>query len=153
MANPRNVLSLEGRISEDPSFIKTRKGVPFQVRFQMAVKRSYKNRKGEYDTDFIPVRMEGTGAKMELFQRLKRGDSIRVLGDVRQENFTDKKGIKINRMFVLAETFSWSQASPKSVKTDPKGRTETKPAYEPVSQPEMSGRDDEVVIDLRSLPF
>jgi single-strand DNA-binding protein len=49
-----NQFTLIGRVARDPQLQTTRDGISF-TRFTLAVRRSFKNQQGQYDTDFIQL--------------------------------------------------------------------------------------------------
>lgn len=49
-----NKVILMGRLTADPELRQTQSGIS-SCRFTVAVNRGYKNEKGEYDADFVPV--------------------------------------------------------------------------------------------------
>lgn len=51
----------------------------------LAVPRSYKNMNGEYDTDFIPVKVRETVAQKSL-EYIASGDIVGVRGRIESEN-------------------------------------------------------------------
>lgn len=68
-----NQTVLVGRLVDQPQ--KTEKG----ANLTLAVPRSFKNKNGEYETDFIPVRTFG-GVTENTCEYVKKGDLIGIKG-------------------------------------------------------------------------
>lgn len=63
----------------------------------IAIPRHYKNKAGEYDTDFVDVAIDGTLAKTTI-EYCKKGDIIGVKGSIKSEISND-----IRKMILVAE--------------------------------------------------
>ena len=61
------------------------------VEMTIAVKRDFKNKNGEYETDFINIDLYN-GAATFASSYCKKGDLVYVAGGVRQDKYTDKDG-------------------------------------------------------------
>ena len=74
-----NIISLVGRIARDLEITETENGKK-TLTVVVAVPREYKNLKGEYETDFIPVRI-GQGSMLETTKEYcLKGDLIGIKG-------------------------------------------------------------------------
>ena len=84
-----NNCAFYGRLTADPdiTYTNTNKVV---TKFNIAVTRSFKNKEGKYDADFIPcVAFDKRG---ELIgNSFGKGDKIIVMGEMRTETWQDKK--------------------------------------------------------------
>ena len=82
-----NQAVLVGRIVNDPELKDTEKGKVANI--TIAVPRSFKNANGEYDTDFIPVILNGSIATNTM-EYCKKGDVIGVKGRIQrfEKDFT-----------------------------------------------------------------
>lgn len=81
-----NRVDLTGRITKDPEVKVTQQSNTSICVFSIACRRSYKNSKGEYDTDFI--RCVAYGAKADFMKKyIHQGDLIGVGGAVRQYKY------------------------------------------------------------------
>lgn len=78
-----NMLTLVGRIVSDLEINETEKGNKIGV-LKLAVPRTFKNENGEYDTDFIPVILNGDIAK-NTAEYCKKGDMVGVKGKIQCE--------------------------------------------------------------------
>ena len=63
----------------------------------IVIQRHYKNEKGEYETDFVDVTIDGTPAKTTI-EYCKKGDIIGVKESIRSEISND-----IRKMILVAE--------------------------------------------------
>lgn len=63
----------------------------------IAIPRHYKNKDGEYDTDFVDVAIDGTLAKTTI-EYCKKGDIIGAKGNIKSEISND-----IRKMLLVAE--------------------------------------------------
>lgn len=90
---PFNNVTEIGRLTIDPEITFTVNNKA-RASFTVAVRRSFKNSNGEYDSDFI--RCEAWGAVANLLSKyFHKGDEILVNGEWRTGNFTGKDGNKI----------------------------------------------------------
>ena len=103
--NPCNSCCYSGWVTGKVNFYKNAAGVVYQARFTVKVKRDRKNAEGNYEYDYIPMRIFGAN-RMKLAERIKRDDAVTIGGSTRTEN----KNGHIN-MYVNVETI---QFSPKS---------------------------------------
>lgn len=110
-----NTISIVGRTTTDIN-VKTQGETKFAT-FQIAVRRNFKNSKGEYDTDFIPCIISGKPS--EIFaQYVKKGDKIAIRGALRSQTRTEGEGENaISKTFysVSVEDFEFLEAK----KADP----------------------------------
>lgn len=75
-----NQIVLVGRLVSDPEIKETENGNKVSV-ITLAVPRSYKNMNGEYDTDFIPVRLFHQVADTTT-EYCRKGDLVGIKGRV-----------------------------------------------------------------------
>ena len=71
-----NQIVLVGRIIENPIEVSKDK-----VTITLAISRSYKNKNGEYDTDFIDITL-WSGIASNTLEYCKKGDLIGIKGSV-----------------------------------------------------------------------
>lgn len=76
-----NVL-LTGRLTKNAELLHVKKGDRTAVKFILAVKRNYKNTKGEVESDFIPV-IYFTDYADKLARHLEKGRMISVSGKIK----------------------------------------------------------------------
>ena len=77
-----NQIVLVGRLVQDPEIKELENGMKTSY-ITLAVSRSYKNVNGEYDTDFIPVRLY-KGIAENATEYCKKGDVIGVKGRIQR---------------------------------------------------------------------
>lgn len=77
-----NYVLLIGRLTSTPEVQDSIEGKKYCI-INLAINRSYKNDDGVYETDFIPVRIEGTIAT-NTAEYCKQGDLVGVKGMLRQ---------------------------------------------------------------------
>lgn len=100
--NCYNNVNLMGRISSDITQTIMPSG-KVKVSFSVAVNRAYKNADGERDADFIRCEVWGpTAAYIQKY--FSKGDPICINGELRNNNYTDKEGIKRYSFFVNVTT-------------------------------------------------
>lgn len=85
-----NRFDLLGNVTKD---IETSKaGDATVARFQLAINRPFKNKEGNYDTDFVWVKAWNKDAE-NIAKFVKKGDKLRVEGRI-QTSTTEKDGEK-----------------------------------------------------------
>lgn len=108
-----------GRISSDPEVRYTQDHKPV-VRFNIAVNRTYK-RDGEPDADFFGCFV--TGRTAERFEKLNipKGTKLMLEGEVRNNNYTGKDGVKRyeNQVMVYQFEFCESKGHNASLPSEP----------------------------------
>lgn len=77
-----NTISIVGRTTTDIE-VKTQGETKFAT-FQIAVRRNFKNSKGEYDSDFIPCIISGAPSEI-LAKYVKKGHMIGIRGALRSQ--------------------------------------------------------------------
>lgn len=100
-----NKVILTGRLTHSPEHRTTNAGTSV-VHFSLAVRRTFKNASGEYDTDFINcVAWKQAAETIEKY--FKKGDGITVFGEIRTRSYTDKDGNSRNAVEVLVNEFEF----------------------------------------------
>lgn len=85
-----NVFYLTGRLTKDCGI--TTRGEGFNVAVaSVAVKRDFKNKQGEYETDFINVEFYNKQAEF-LNKYCAKGDMVLIEGGIRIDKYVDKEG-------------------------------------------------------------
>ena len=89
-----NTVILDGRISHEPKLFENTDG-SHKLVGKVAVTRTYANRNGEYETDYIPfqkyLRKSMSTAQVDRFASLNKGDLVRIQGTLRNNNHADKE--------------------------------------------------------------
>lgn len=100
-----NKVILTGRLTHSPEHRTTNAGTSV-VHFSLAVRRTFKNANGEYDTDFINCVAWKQAAEM-IEKHFNKGDGITVFGEIRTRSYTDKDGNSRNAVEVLVNEFEF----------------------------------------------
>ena len=97
-----NSVHITGRLCADPEFRQTPSGVA-ACRFRVAVNRRFSNKQtGEREADFINVSCWRNTAEF-VSRYFHKGSWIEVSGELRNNDYTDKNGVKHYSMNVLAD--------------------------------------------------
>ena len=105
-----NNVVLIGRLTKDIELRYTPNGTP-TARFTLAVNRSYRNDKGEYEADFIPVVTWRKLAEL-CSQYIGKGSLVAVQGEIRTRSY-EKDGTKHYVTEVLANTVKFLDSKKK----------------------------------------
>ena len=89
-----NCVQVIGRITADPEVKVSQSGKSI-LSFSLAVQRDYKNRSGEYDTDFFTCVAYQSSADY-LGKYAKKGDMLAVAGALRQNTYENREGKKVS---------------------------------------------------------
>ena len=100
-----NKAILTGRLTHSPELRTTNTGTSV-VHFSLAVRRTFKNASGEYDTDFINCVAWKQSAEI-IAKYFNKGDGITVFGEIRTRSYTDKDGNSRNAVEVLVNEFEF----------------------------------------------
>lgn len=145
-----NNVTLVGRLTKDPE-LKIGANQREVVNFTLAVTRDYKNKEGEYESDFITCSAFGASAKY-LSQYGLKGDLVNVIGSIRvsvlepKTNNTSKifwTEVNCNKVSILstrAERMARGNAEPITI--DAFDSTPTAPAQ--IQQNEFIIGDDDL---------
>lgn len=117
-----NRVILMGRITKD---VDARgDGNNMVARYSLAVDRRFKNKDGEYETDFINVVAFGKSAEFAE-KYFKKGMKVLVTGRIQTGSYTNKDGQKVYTTDIVAEDqeFCESKSSSESVEEAPKTNT------------------------------
>lgn len=89
-----NTVQLVGRLTADPEVrYSTGENSTAILRFTVAVNRTFKNKDGNYDADFISCQAFGKTAEF-INQYFKKGQMIGVVGNIRKGSY-EKDGQKV----------------------------------------------------------
>lgn len=84
-----NSIHLIGRLTKDPELKYLESGTAI-TNFQIAVRRNFKNREGNYESDFIPIQAIGKSAEAAA-NYLRKGNRCAVDGRLQIDNWKDEK--------------------------------------------------------------
>lgn len=138
-----NRFTFMGRLTADPEIRRTQDGKPV-VRYRFAVNRTFK-REGDPEADFFQITMFGNPA--ERFEKLniQKGTKLLIEGDVRNNNFTDKDGVKHYDFSFVANTFEFCEKKADTPAQKPQEMTNS---YESANDGFMFMSDDASDEDL-----
>ena len=82
--NPNSIVSIYGEVTEKPKFYKDNNGNEFAARFDVSVKRNYRNKHGKYTDDLIPVKYVFNDPGRQTFAHfIKQGAQVLVVGTLK----------------------------------------------------------------------
>ncbi len=96
-----NKIILIGRLTADPEMRYTPAGLPV-ASFTLAVNRTFSNKQGERETDFIDI-IVWRGLAETCANNLKKGFMVAVDGRLQIRSYDDKQGIRRKAAEVVAE--------------------------------------------------
>ena len=91
-------VTLVGRIVNEPTIDSDTKN----CEITLAITRSYKNKDGIYETDFIPVILKGTIAT-NVVEYCKKGDIVGIKGRIETSIYEKEDGTKIRNTEIIAD--------------------------------------------------
>lgn len=104
MINPSNIVSLYGRVLGCPVVLKDTQGTEFALRFELSVKRGYRNRDGMYPEDAIPVKYVYDSTRANFAHSVEPGDLLQVSGMIQTEMYKGKKLI-----YIISDAMSYDE--------------------------------------------
>ena len=121
-----NNVMICGRLTKDVDVRQA--GETTIARTTVAVTRDYKNKDGEYDSDFIPIIAFGKTAEfIEKF--FSKGKPIAVTGSIQTGSYTNKDGQKVYTTEVAVDKATFVPGVPRDVEDEaPAKKTTKKPA-------------------------
>jgi single-strand DNA-binding protein len=96
-----NQVVLVGRLTRNPEVKELDDGKRLSG-MTLAIPRSFKNAEGEYETDFIEVKLWNQIAE-NTAEYCKKGDIIGVKGRLQTDNYEKENGEKVFKLNVIAE--------------------------------------------------
>ena len=101
MSGNANIIVIEGRLTRDPNFMKTKNGKSL-CKFSIANNRYYyTNGSLQKEVYFFDLISWGYNAERDA-SNLKKGSHILVSGELRQNSYFTKEGNKRNSIYILA---------------------------------------------------
>ncbi len=101
MSGNANIIVIEGRLTKDPTYMKTKNGKSL-CKFSIANNRYYYTngslQKEVYFFDLVTWGYNADKAAVSLF----KGRHVLVNGELRQSSYISKEGIKKNTFYILA---------------------------------------------------
>ena len=139
-----NEVLLVGRLTKDPNLRMTQSGSDI-TKITIAISRHFKDKNGNYNTDFFDILLWNSLAK-RVNEWCKKGDTIGVRARLQNISYTDNDGKKVYKNEIVAEDISFIANNQKK---------ETKVETESVKQESDPFKDfgEEVVLNDDDLPF
>ena len=95
-----NQIVLVGRITKTPEIMENQDGSKFTI-LNLAIPRTFKNEKGEYDTDFIDCTLL-KGIAENTCNYVKKGDIVSIKGRIQNVNNTAQLQIVAEKVTFLS---------------------------------------------------
>lgn len=96
-----NSVALSGRLTKEVKFQVSTSGVQV-ARFTLAVQRSFKDKNGEYQSDFINV-IGFKGTAQIANDRLNKGDLCNIHGRIQSRQFENNEGQTVNLTEIVTD--------------------------------------------------
>lgn len=100
-----NNVSLIGRLTKDPDLRYTSSGMAVAT-FSLAVQRSFRNKEGNYEADFINCVCWNKSGET-LANHVKKGQRIGVTGRIQTRNYENEQGNRVYVTEVVVEGFTF----------------------------------------------
>lgn len=114
-----NKVIIIGRNTKDIELRQTPSGTS-AIEFSIAVKRTFKNANGEYESDFFNCIAYNKLAET-ISRYVKKGDQVGIEGRLQTRNYTNKEGKKVYITEIIVENVEFLQT---------KKQDEQKPSFE-----------------------
>lgn len=125
-----NKTQLYGRVAADPELRYTQSGTPV-LSFPIAVRRNYKNREGQYETDFLDCVVWRKPAEI-LAHSLMKGHRIVVSGRIETSRYQDNEGNTRRKWEIVVEEWTFVETVSKANSNDSQngsGAYQDNPSY------------------------
>ena len=119
MSNPNNYAILRGTLVRDPKLYEYKNGNK-SVSMKIAVKNSWKNRDGEYGTQYIPVRASVDASVTDNknpFLKVKEGDFVTMEISLRNKVIDGKDGKNHYEVEAFCETITFGSENNANLQT------------------------------------
>lgn len=103
-----NKFIISGRLTADPDIRRTTEGTAV-ARFNFAVNRRFK-RDGDPDADFFKCVLFGKQAEAMEKCNVRKGTKLLIEGEMRNNNYTDKDGVKHYSDQVIVSYFEFCES-------------------------------------------
>lgn len=138
-----NRVELIGRATKDPELRYTQGGIAV-CSFTLAVDRLFKNKQGEKEADFIPVRVWRKAAE-NVANYVTKGNMLGVTGRIETGSYENKEGQKVYTTEVVADEVQFLQSKNNSQSnTTPAQSDQKNTSSDPDLIPIPDGGDDEI---------
>ena len=129
-----NNTTIIGRVIKDAQ-IYEKNGKATSARFTLAVRRDYKNKDGEYDSDFIEVRLVGEN-RAKIAKMIKQGTILSIAGSITVDKY-EKDGGMVYSTYVKAESVGFTPSQPKKANTSNTSNKSKENDFMPVDEAEL----------------
>ena len=149
-----NTVTLMGRLSQDPEIRSTSTGVTV-YNFNFAVNRRFVRTEGDPKADFFTCAAFGKTAERLEKCRLTKGVKLLIQGELQNDSYTDKNGIKRVTTKIIVNDFDFCESKNSApdgstqAATQPRTQTATKKPIATEIPEEFMAMDD----GLDGLPF
>ena len=109
-----NALFLVGRLTKDPELKKLDGKANCYI--TIAIKRTYKNSNGIYESDFISCKVWNVIAE-RICEFCKKGDMISIKAHIQNNNYVDKEDNKVYSYEIVADQISFMQSGKKETES------------------------------------
>lgn len=107
-----NRVVLIGRLTKNPEIKNFEESGKVVTKFILAVERTYKNKNGEREVDFIPVSFWGKRAEI-LNEHLVKGRLLSITGRLQTRSYDDAEGKRKFIAEVMADEFQFIDSKKK----------------------------------------
>ncbi|MBO4858715.1 MAG: single-stranded DNA-binding protein [Treponema sp.] len=120
--NQLNCLIVEGNIAKDPETLKTANGSDVS-KFPIAINRFYKDKDGNTQKEVVYFEIEAWDNLSKLLNKenWKKGDEIRIVGRMKQNQWKDSTGKSHSSVSIIAEHINLIKPA-RTVKKAPKSK-------------------------------
>lgn len=128
-----NIVCITGRLTKDPEIRNA--GESTIASFSIAVNRRFKDKDGNYQSDFFDVSTFGKNAEFAE-KYLKKGTKVEIEGRLQQDRWTNQDGSNRSKIVIIANSVAFAESrannqqsnsheAPSSQKSNPKGSSGT----------------------------
>ena len=114
-----NNVSLIGRLTKDPDLRYTSSGMAVAT-FSLAVQRSFRNKEGNYEADFINCVCWNKSGET-LANHVKKGQRIGVTGRIQTRNYENEQGNRVYVTEVVVEGFTFLEKKDENQNSNQRG--------------------------------
>ena len=111
-----NQTVIVGRLVKNPEIKELEDGKQVS-NITLAVPRSYKNEKGEYETDFITCEL-WNGVASNTTEYCRQGDLLGIKGRIKTDSYENESGEKVYKTSIVAEKVTFLSSKSKESETD-----------------------------------
>jgi single-strand DNA-binding protein len=104
-----NKIFLRGNLTKDVELRSTQKGNNI-ARFNLAIRRDFKNQEGKYDSDFVNCVAYGNQAEM-INKYFHKGSGIIIVGHLQSGSYTKEDGTRVYTLDVIVENVEFDRVA------------------------------------------